>query len=290
MRKIALRFAKTIEWVQFNDMNVFAMMNKNKNSSSAGRVLDLLEEMVQRSVPVSLAEIHRAMNLPKSSTLMLLRTLESRGYVDRVQTGAYRVIRLPGENSRLQPAWTTLVRIATPWLTEAVSTTQESGFLAVFSDDAHIRYLNKILPASRELKYDRNIQIDRCAHQVSSGLALLAAACAKRVERYLSQLPPTLEAADQAKTVRAAIEHARLSDVVVTLSDAVEGAAGVASVVRDRNGRALAAINLAGPVDRVATSLPALSRATRVAVDGIEQSLATHAQPAWSGVQQGVRA
>src|SRR5262249_24706896 len=50
---------------------------------SAERVLDLLEIMARHSEAVSLAQLLRTVNLPKSSTLMLARTLQQRGYVTR---------------------------------------------------------------------------------------------------------------------------------------------------------------------------------------------------------------
>jgi hypothetical protein len=38
---------------------------------------------------------------------------------------AYRLTRLAGKNSVHQPAWGALVRLAAPWLTEAVATEYE---------------------------------------------------------------------------------------------------------------------------------------------------------------------
>ncbi|GGF44735.1 hypothetical protein GCM10011611_58940 [Aliidongia dinghuensis] len=241
---------------------------------SAERVLELLEVMAQRSTAISLAELHRVMNLPKSSTLMLVRTLEQRGYVTRDGIGDYRLTRLPGEDAVNRPAWGTLVRIATPWLTEAVATARESGFIAVLSDGNHVRYLNKILPAARELKYDRDISIDRVAHHVASGLALLSAQSDDEIEAYLAALPPDADGPDRPATVRTAILAARASGIAVNLHGRVEGAAGVAVVIRDPRGRPLAAVNLAGPVDRVKEGLPVLERAAREAAAGIERALA----------------
>jgi DNA-binding IclR family transcriptional regulator len=241
---------------------------------SAERVLELLEVMAQRNAPLSLAELHRAVSLPKSSTLMLVRTLEKRGYVSRDSAGEYRLARLPGEDSFNRATWGTLVRIATPWLAEAVATTRESGFIAVLSDDSHVRYLNKILPAARELKYDRDISVDRIAHHVSSGLALLAAEPDERIEAYVAALPPHGDGPDRAEAVRTAILAARASGIAVNLQGRVEGAAGVAAVIRDPRGLPLAAVNLAGPRERVTAALPVLDQAVREAAAGIEQALA----------------
>ena len=50
---------------------------------SAARVLDLLEYFGSVREPKLLKDIVLALGFPKSSTLMLLRTLEIRGYVER---------------------------------------------------------------------------------------------------------------------------------------------------------------------------------------------------------------
>ena len=252
---------------------------------SAQRVLELLELMAQQSQPVSLAEIHRMVDLPKSSTLMLIRTLQQRGYLARDDAGSYCLVRLPGEGSAERPAWGTMVRLATPWLTEAVAAVGESGFIAVLSDDVHVRYLTKILPASRELKYDRNIGVDRIAHQVASGLALLAALPDERVERYLAALPPqSASGPDQPDAIRAAIGAVRASGIAVNLAGRVEGAAGVAVAILGPAGQPVAAVNLAGPVDRIKAELPALSRAAQTAAARIGEALARRtpvSAPAW---------
>src|ERR1700692_4190640 len=185
---------------------------------SAVRTLDLLELLAQQSQATSLAEISRMVDLPKSSTLLLLRTLEERQYIVREQDG-YRLVRLPGEISTERPAWGTVLRIATPWLIEAVEGTGESGFIAVLTDTGHLRYLNKILPRARELNYDRDITVDRVPHHVASGLALLAAMHDSVVERYLAEVAP---GTDQPDTVRARILAVRAEGIAVNLAGRVQ--------------------------------------------------------------------
>jgi DNA-binding IclR family transcriptional regulator len=65
-----------------------------------------MEVMVQHSTAISLTELHRAVSLPKSSTLILLQTPEQRGYATRNPAGA-------------------ALCIAAPWLTEVVGTAHE---------------------------------------------------------------------------------------------------------------------------------------------------------------------
>ena len=58
---------------------------------SAARVLDVLEYLAGREQGASLSECVVALDLPKSSTLMLLRTVLARGYVTKDEADRYRL-------------------------------------------------------------------------------------------------------------------------------------------------------------------------------------------------------
>lgn len=216
----------------------------------AERILDVIEWLAARPDPVSLADAVQALALPKSSTLLLLRALVERRYVERLPSGRYRLVRLPGEASAGREAWGTVLRIAEPHLRAAVAEAQETGFVAVL-DGAQIRYLNKLLPA-REVRYDRDISHPRIAHNVASGMVLLAALSDEALAAYFAALPA--EAAVGAE-IRDGIERARRDGYAVNLKGVVEGAAGVAAPIRDGDGRVVAAVNISGPRDRIIAHL-----------------------------------
>jgi DNA-binding IclR family transcriptional regulator len=220
----------------------------------AERILDLLEWLSARSHGVSLTEVTLALDVPKSSGLLLLRLLTERGYVERSKTGAYSLVRLPGEVRSGTEAWGTLLRLSEAPLREAVEASNETGFVAVM-EDAQIRYLTKRLP-QREIRYDRDITHLRQAHQVASGLAILSGFDDAALHDYLDAHLPTPEArADILATVAAARE----TGCAVNLKGVVEGAAGVAAPIRDANGRIVAAINLSGPRERIIASVADLT-------------------------------
>lgn len=212
----------------------------------AERILDVIEWLSAQPGPVSLADAVHALDLPKSSTLLLLRALVERHYVERLSNGRYRLVRLPGEASAGRQAWSTILRVAEPLLQKAFEESAETGFIAVL-DGGRIRYLNKLLPA-REIRYDRDITHLRPAHKVASGMVLLAALTPDELAAYLADLPAE-EARDPA--VREAIERARRDGYAANLNGVVEGAAGVAAAIHDGDGRVVAAVNISGPRDRL---------------------------------------
>src|SRR5688572_29993646 len=211
----------------------------------AERILEFIEWLARRYEPATLAEITQAMAVPKSSALLLLRSLVAMGYVSRQPDGLYLLTRLPGEASVGEQAWGTVLRTIDPILREAVAEARESGFVAVL-DQNRIRYLNKLLP-QREIRYDRDISKTRNAYEVASGLVLLAGFSDTALGAYLSGLPTEKRA-----TVESNIASARRDGVFVNLNGVVEGAAGIAAPIIARDGSAIAALNISGPRERIA--------------------------------------
>ncbi|WP_026869986.1 IclR family transcriptional regulator [Inquilinus limosus] len=235
----------------------------------AERILDLLEWLAARADPAALADVAHALDLPKSSTLLLLRMLVERRYAERLADGRYRLIRLPGERSEGREAWNLLLRLAAPHLGRAVEESGESVFVAVLDGD-EIRYLNKLLPA-REIQYDRNIVPTRVAHQVSSGVVLLASLPAGELEAYCGRLGLDPE---QRRELLARVDAAARDGFYFNAKGVVEGASGIAAPIVDGAGRALAALNISGPHPRVAANLPRITRAALAGAQAISAELA----------------
>jgi hypothetical protein len=73
----------------------------NDNVKSAGRVLDILELLFRSEEPMALKDLVAVLELPKSSAHALLRTLQSRGYVERDAADRYAL----SESLRQSAGW-----------------------------------------------------------------------------------------------------------------------------------------------------------------------------------------
>lgn len=235
----------------------------------AERILDLLEWLATKPGPVSFTDVVQALDLPKSSGLLLLRLLVERGYVERLPEGTYALVRLPGEVRTGQDAWGTLLRIADAPLREAVAASSESGFVAVLENN-QIRYLTKLLP-SREIRYDRDITHLRKAHQVASGIAILSGYDEARFGAYLDEFAET---DTERSEIAAAVATARETGCAVNLQGVVEGAAGIAAPIYDADGHIVAAVNISGPRDRMVPHVPGLTGITIHAARQVTEELA----------------
>jgi IclR family acetate operon transcriptional repressor len=235
----------------------------------AERILDLLEWLSARTEPAALADVAQTLELPKSSTLLLLRLLVERRYAERLADGRYRLVRLPGDRPEGQEAWAILLRLAAPHLDRAVEESGESVFVAVLEGD-EIRYLNKKLP-DREIRYDRNIGPTRIPHQVSSGVALLSTLPADELEAYCGRLGLH---PGQRRDLRARTEAAAREGFHFNAKGVVDGASGVAAPILDGSGRAVAALNISGPHPRVVANLPKITHAVLAGAQAISAALA----------------
>lgn len=214
----------------------------------ADRILELVEWLAQQERARSLVDVVDALSLPKSSALMLLRTLVEKGYVSRGDSGLYLLQRLPGEAGVDKYAWGTIVRKLTPLIQQAVDLTDESGFVGVFDKEMRVKYLNKILPA-REIRYDRDITVSRDAFQVTSGQVLLAQLSGADLNKYFSD--SGLYGLSKRQEVENKLKEVKECGYAVNLKGTVEGAAGVAAPIFDKHGNCVAAVNIAGPHDRI---------------------------------------
>lgn len=111
------------------------------------------------------------------------------------------------------------------------------------------------MPA-REIRYDRNIAVDRIAHHVASGIAILSSMTDGEIEDYIVVAARSgAFKRDERDAVMKAIATARESRVAINLRGRVDGASGVAAAVVDGDGRPIAAVNISGPSERVEAGL-----------------------------------
>lgn len=244
----------------------------------AERILQVVEWMAEQSQPVAFAEVVHALELPKSSTLDLLRILVDAGYVSRLENGRYQLLRLPGEPTIEGRGWGTLLRHAEDALRNAVEQTGESGFIAVLGKDYGVRYILKILP-QREIRYDRDVTVARRPHQVSSGIILLGRLTRDELRTYcaVERAAGRYEGTDEALSETVAAAERR--GFQLTRIGVVEGAGGMASPIFDRDGRVIAALNIAGPAQRLADAVDRIEPVLRETAELISRSLGWGGNP-----------
>src|SRR6266542_5032327 len=141
---------------------------------SADRTLDIFELLAAEPNGLTVSEISQKLDLARSSTHGLVRTLHTRGYLmqnggRRFHLGA-RLIQL-GLNvvDRLE-----LRAAARGPLERLVAATHDTALLVV-PDRGDLLYVDKVLSDARDVRTDPRVSARRPLHCTSLGKALLAA-------------------------------------------------------------------------------------------------------------------
>ena len=205
----------------------------NSTVKSAGRILDILELFTLRGEPLRLREIAGELGIPKSSALMLLRTLEQRGYLLR-EDDRYRLdpIWLDGEAG---PGWIggramRLIRVAEPVMRDLVDRLEETAVLGVPTADNDVRVVANIM-SPLAVRYDRSRRTVIPSYCTALGQAMLAFKPVDEVERYIERCPfePLTDRTITDPTAfRERLAQIRLRGWAVNLEERFIGAVGVA--------------------------------------------------------------
>lgn len=222
----------------------------NFSVKSASRILDILELLALGREPMRLSDISDELDIPKSSALMLLRTLESRGYLAK-EGDRYRLEADLGDGRR-EGGWiggrlAGLVRTAEPVMSEMVDTLQETAVLGIPTPELNVRVVaNKLSPLA--IRYDLTRMTVIPAYCTALGQAMLAFQPEDRIEDYIRQC--SFEALTE-KTItdpdqfRQRLVQIRRRGWAVNYEERFIGAAGTASPIFDGSGRIVAALNVA---------------------------------------------
>jgi DNA-binding IclR family transcriptional regulator len=212
--------------------------------------------------PAGVSSVANRVGLPKSTVSRLLSTLTVLGAVEQSAAGnQYRIGPALADLAAGALAGRNLPGVARPHLVELVEALDETAGLSVL-EGRDVVYLDQV-------GGDHPVQVrdwtgERIpAHQVSSGLVLLANMDGADLDRYLDG---PLPAATGRTTTDPAALRQRLRDIAAvgtawTIDEYVPGIASAAAAVVGARGRVVAAIHVHGPSYR----FPALGAEARVA-------------------------
>jgi len=216
--------------------------------------LNLLTVLAHSKEARGVSDLAREVGLTKSNVHRLLQTMTAQGFVRHdTERGIYEPSLKLWELGRLVMARVDVRRIAAPLMAELSARTGESVHLSVL-DGAEVVYI-EIAESSHPVRAYSRIGRHTPAHCVATGKALLAHA------------PPSVvaEAAEMAArlgplTPRTIISQAALEEELTRVrrlgyalnrGERSEAVRGVAAPIWGFDGRAIAAVGIAGPAERL---------------------------------------
>ena len=242
------------------------------------RVIRLLEALCASAAPLSLAELARALDTPKSSLAALLRGLADEHFVIasegawRLGPGAFGLGSALVEARRRWPV-PDLVREA------LLRLTAQSGETALFAvrdgEGETITYVDVVESAS-SVRFAVSPGDRRPLYATAAGRALLAAGDDASLRRYLEKLRPealTNDTETARPRLAQAVADARAAGVAQTVDQAADGVTGTAAVIRDASGAVLGALVAAAPSSRSHGRRVQLAEMVLAEAEGLSRSL-----------------
>lgn len=219
--------------------------------TSVMRALRLLECFSHEKPELSLAEFTRLSGLNKTTVHRLLATLEKAGWVERLPSGEHRLTLKAFEIGTIVTDAIDLRAEAAPALTELVAEFGETAFLSIVDRDRCV--------CLERLDGDQPIRI--LALDVGKSLpltvggapmALLAFNEAELLPQALAGGLPrfTDRSIDSEASLRERLAEIRANGYAMSEEDVTEGICAIGVPLVDGEGRAVAAISLAGVADR----------------------------------------
>lgn len=215
---------------------------------SLDRAFSILTVVARR--PAGLTAIADGVSLPKSTVSRLLRSLEQRGAVERVDETRWGIgaglVALTAQASSER----SLLHAARPHLVGLVERLGEDAGLAV-PDGYSVRYVDQV--ESGNAVQVRDWTGTRAPlHCVPSGLVLLAEWPPDAVDAFLARPLEQVTSSTlvDPPAIRDRLERIREQGVAWAFEEFAEGIDSVAAPVRDARGRAIAAIHVHGPAYR----------------------------------------
>ncbi len=246
---------------------------KTKTRSGINSGIDVLECVAASPRSMGLLEISQAVGMAKSSVHQLLDSLAERGYVQRHPDRKYS-IGIRAWEVGCKATFVEIGRVCEPYMAELVRTVQEGVSLGLL--DGTQMVCIQISESQQAVRVHNPVGERNPAHCLSAGLSLLAM---MPDENVMSLMPKRL-AKVTSKTIIAREElltelrRVRTRGYSVCRGTWRMDVAGVAVAIRGIDGRGLAAISVALPLERLtAAHLQKISAGLLNAAAGIERQL-----------------
>ncbi len=244
---------------------------------SAARVLDVLEYLAGQATGASLSEACEALRLPKSSTLMLLRTLLVRGYVTRDAGDRYHL----NETFRTHGfGWgghrhARLIALAEPLMQQLCDAVGETVLLGA-AEGGGVKVLAKVV-ARQAISYDVDLAVGFPFYCSAMGRVLVAFSPEENREAMLCAAPrvkrtPSTET--RLDALRAIVRQVRDERLAIVEEEFVLGGTGIAAPIFAPDGTILATLDVGCITTRFQAKRADVLKALAQSAQALSQSLA----------------
>jgi DNA-binding IclR family transcriptional regulator len=228
-------------------------MLNGRRVRSVDRAIDVLETMARSDAPMTLGQLARMLDAPRSTTWTIVRTLAGRQVLEyETATRTYRPGPMLRALAGTRPTAPDLAAVARPHLARLVRVTREAALLQVRSG-REVRCAERV-DSPEPIRYVAEVDGRRPLHCTAAGKVLLAWSSRAFVDDYLGL--PRLVACSartitRASRLRAELARIRQLGYAVSRGEYALELMGIAAPILDPDGESVAALNVAGPIFRM---------------------------------------
>lgn len=216
------------------------------SSRTACRVVKLLEVLAGANTPLRLSELARQLEVPVSSTQVLLKELGRCGAVSVTDKREYvRGARLVALGARVV-ASLDVIKLAERRMAELASEMHEYVYFALPFADA-VMYVSRVGTSSHNLRVEIPLGVARPLHATAAGQVYLAFGDPGALERLVGRAPlwaETPHTITDVNALRARVQLVHRRGFAVTEEESIEGVVGLSAPVRSSGGTLAGALTI----------------------------------------------
>jgi DNA-binding IclR family transcriptional regulator len=215
-------------------------------------MLDILETIRETRSGLGLADLARALELPKPTAYRILATLEARGFVARDGSGHYQMTRKFFDLQQTESEEQVLRRVAQPHLERLVASCRETVNLGIL-DACEVVVINTV-ESPQAIRMSSKVGNRRYLHSTALGKVLLSGLSEKEVQRLiriqgLPRLTPKTIVTQ--KGLAAELDQVRKQGFAIDNEENEADGRCIGAPIAGAGGRIVAALSISAPVFRM---------------------------------------
>lgn len=258
------------------------ILSGNPNSSnrnivpSVNKAIDIII-LLSESPLLTFKSICSELDLPASTCYNLLNTLEGRGIISKnKQTAEYSLgitlmrLGLHAYNSL------DIRKLALPFMQELAYKYDETCYLSIVNHSTVEGIVLERIESTKTLLVLHQVGSKFPLYASATGKSLLSGLSEEELDRYFSVvelIPFSKETVTEENKLRKEIEEIRKLGYATTCNDMGDQAAGISAPIKDYQGRVIAAVSLAGPIQRMEEQYEFMIRDIKETADKISQEV-----------------
>lgn len=258
------------------DSGADSKYDAQRSPGSVIRGLHLIERLSREARGLTLTELSRLLDAPKSTTLKLVRTLQEDRFIIRNDGSktyllgpaavalAQRILASPGLRNVCRPHLERLSEVST-----------EDAYLGVKEDEYNIIYVDKV-EGRQSVRLDIALGTRRPLHSSAVGKLFLAEMDEDSLRLWLqgAELPAaTANTLTEPEALYQELERIRQENVSISQGESIEGISSIAAPIRDDTRNIVAGISVSGPSARLNASLDTLVDLVKSAAENVSADL-----------------